>query len=100
MGKVHSWVAAEDNPEDNPDNQGLKETHREKTKLLEETCDKKGTFRKDLWKVRAASKLEKTSKKWQWFAVVAQAPYTDKPGPLHRRSCKGESTAVGRARYE
>lgn len=42
--------------------------------------------------------MEKTLKKWQWFAVVAQAPYTEKPGPLHRRSCAGESIAVGRER--
>lgn len=95
MGKVHSWVAAEDNL----DNQRLKEKHREKTKLLEEICDKKGALPTDLWKVRAASKLEKTLKKWQWFAVVAKAPYMDKPGPLHRRSCAGESIAVGRVRY-
>lgn len=41
----------------------MKETHREKTKLLEEICYKNGIFPKNLWKVRAASKLEKTLKK-------------------------------------
>lgn len=79
--------------------QRLKETHREKTKLLEEICDKKGILPTDLWKVRGASKLRKTLEKWRWFAVVAQAPYSAKPAPLHRRLCMGESTAVGRARY-
>lgn len=99
LGKVHSWVVAEGNLEDNPDNQGLKEKHREKTKPLEEICDKKGALPRYLWKVGAASKLEKTLKKWQRFAVVAKAPYTDKPGLLHRRSCTGESIAVGRVRH-
>lgn len=43
----------------------MKETHREKTKLLEEIRDKKGTLPTDLWKVGGASKTEETlKKKW------------------------------------